>query len=364
MLDGLPDLSPQNKYENLTLTLAELGNKIKEKTTVTFDDFDEQPWLDFVHLNLQKLKHVYGPENLNENEIHTNDFTWTQNDKTIMITLITRQDRITIDNEKIDSPVLKGLWWGPVNNIEMISIGEEDNEMVQITFETEFRWPTLIKGGNPDAISAHYIALCALELENQLFFTNYLAYSAMHNCATSIRALSLLLLDDGRYEESAYWSLQSIVQFGDLLCGHIVAKQLINGMGVEKDARLAEYILCRLVKEGFPDAFFSLGRLYLEGDDGVEKAEEKAKFLLLLAAYQFGDERALKAVEALGIGPSAAEGSTPVQPIEPEAEAKGAERELTRNTSTVDWAIAGAVVASVGAAGFYALNKLFRHIRK
>ena len=372
LLESIPDLTPQNKYENLMGTLNDIAEGLE--ANIKLEAFNEDSWIEFVDKNLEKFDHSYGPDHLNENELHANDATWTQSDNQIMITLLTQKDKIKVDETGIECDVIKGKWWGPVKDIEVTSIGEEDNEITQITFSTTFTWPVLIKYGNPDAISAYYIALVALELERRDFFMMYLSYSAKNGCASSIRAYSLMCLESGRMEEAVYWNIQAINKFGDLLCGHVLAGLLAKGKGVKKDARLAEYILCRLVNEGFADAWYSLGVMYYEGNDGVEKNEEKAKFLFLFSAYQLNDERAMEYVEKLGLSiPQVTDNEEPQIITDPEninnenntnnQENENAD-ETQEKTSVVDWAIAGSVVATVGAAGLYAANKILRFISK
>lgn len=370
-MEGFPDLSPQNKYENLTGTLNEIADKLRPK--IKGEIFEEDKWLEFIDQHLQDVKQIYGPDCLNENEIRRHDVSWSQDDNFISITLVAQRDKITCDEKKIESPVLQGLWWGPVSNLDITSIGQDDSEMVQINFETEFPWPTLIKGGEPDCISAHYIALCALELEKLDFFREYLFYSAQHKCASSIRAYAMLLLDSEKHEQAAFWNIQAVVLFGDLLCGYVFSKQLLVGLGIQKDAKLAEYILNRLVKEGYNDAFLSLGLLYLDGDEegGIRKEEDKGKFLILLSALNFGDQEAMQiAQERKILDPKDiaalendnAQNELPTAEVDENGQIinETNEEDSNEKTSIVDWAIAGGVVASVSAMGLYALRKIFK----
>lgn len=359
------ELNPHKQYPNLTNTLAELAEKLRPQ--VRGEPFQEDQWLEFINQHLQDFSDTtFCEKDLQENEKRMHDATFSQTDNLITITLLTQDDKVAYDEQKIDSPVLKGLWWGPVTNIEKTIIGEGDNQVVQLCFNTEYHWPTLIKGGEPDCISAFYISLVAFKLQKIDFFRQYLFYSAQHKCSTAIRAYALILLDNERFPQAAFWNIQAILVSGDHLCAHVLAKQLLHGTGVDQDVLLAEFLLCKLVGYSFSDAFLTLGDLYTCGDpdSGIEADDEKAKFLIFMAAYHFQDERAMKYIQDhhwIQDTPNIEENPDYIENLgeNPQDTQENGENPEDKS-SLLDWAIAGSVVASVGAVGLYALKRFLK----
>ena len=109
-------------------------------------------------------------------------------------------------------------------------------------------------------------------------------------------AYGLTLLDDD-HTAAAHFMARGAMHFGDHTCAFVLASMLIDGDGIDQNPPLAEYILCRLCKEGFKDAYYRLGLLYLNGGLGVKKMPKRAKKIFEISAFGLGEQIAAEKLE-------------------------------------------------------------------
>ena len=340
---GIPDLTPQNQIKNLTGVLQQILGATYKYAKIT--KLDETEWLAYIADHYQEVQQVYSTESLDE-EDRDKAVTWLQDGDFISITIREPRDQITVDESRITCSSLKGIWWGPVKKVTVDDVGD----LTQINLDVDIRWPCLVRGGDPDPDSCCYLALVALELKQLEMCQMWLRHGAILQSRTCMRSYAMVLTDNAQWPEAIHWLTRCIISFQDHRSGYTLASVLLrHDNDFMQDARLAEFMLCRLCLEGFPEAYFRLGRLYLNGADGVNPEPEKARFLLSLAAIRFQDEEAARILETADFSG---------EKKEEEEEVK--EEEEKERTSPVDVAIAGGIIAGIAAIGFTA----FRYFRR
>jgi len=314
--------------------------------------FDETEWSSFIEKNKKNVKIHCSEEYLVDGDKDAS-FKWIQDTITITIsiTLEIPENEIQCDENGIKSSKLNGEWWDKINNLEIVSVGE----LTQITFETEYEWPTLIKGGKPDGYSAFYLAIIALELKNSPFCECWLKYASIQGNHSAQVSYVLNLFDQERYEEAIHWLSRCILMFSDDMCGYLLANLLLEGKGYTQNAPIAEFILCRLSLQGFPSALTLLGKVYLNGYPGVKKEPQRAKMLFQIASIKFEDEEARKILDTADFSESVQTDSE-VQPKEEEVEKEEKKHEPT----IFDYAIAGGVIASIFVLGYFSYKRFYR----
>ncbi|OHT05668.1 hypothetical protein TRFO_05789 [Tritrichomonas foetus] len=394
MFDDLKEFSnefiPQNKISDFEAILKQINTETSP--AVANIKLDESQWIDYLTQNHgndhenpnlsennsnendnnenEKSENVkpieftstFGPNDLNDLEEKKQDVSWVQTSNFIQITLITPINTIKYDDKRIDSPVLSGEWFGKVMNMEINDLSNDGNSLVQLEFDVDCKWPLLIKYGNPDPLSAYYIAITALNQGQFQVFEHYLEYAAFHNVYTAQRTLVYVMLEQQKYEKCIHWITSCLLKFEDNMNLKLLANRLLAGEGITKNEALAEYILCRLCAMNYSEAFFTLGKLYLFGAKKVRKQKLKAKYLLERYTHENFDEEDEDRKEAVELLKN--EDFTPDEEEEDETEDEqiGGENEesVRAKTSLVDWALAGGVVAAASAVGVFALRRLLR----
>ena len=353
--DYITELAPQNKFTNLTAILEKIMGQTYK--SVNIHKLNEDPWFKFLSEHKEEVTQVHDIEDLNELDEGRENVHWLQNSNFIQITLSTNIDEIKADETKIESPVLRGQWWGTVKNMEITDLSGENNPLVQIEFDVDCKWPLLIKGGNPDTFSSFFIAKSALDCNQFDIFEEYMLNAAVNGCYTAQKTMAFVMMDQKRFESCVHWLSRCILLHNDVFCTYLLCKKLLEGEGIEENAPLAEFMLCRLCIQNFTDAFFALGKLYLYGKPGVRPMKEKARFCLqkyVEDTFQEDDEDRQEAIKLL-------ESEDFTQTEEEIQSQKEGPTEEEGKASIVDWALAGGVVAAAGAAGLMAIKRFFRH---
>lgn len=347
-MEQLLNFNPQNQFQNLFSLYS--GLRDESKKNVDFTEADEAEWLEYINEKLDS-----GIEPIGYDALFYRDsrqpYKWMQEGNSVRIEYKHPLEGIIVTNEKIESSDLNGLWWGKVEEVKTSQNGE--NTLIELT--VTYRWPILIKGGNPDALSAFFIGLVAYRLQITKFCEMWLKKAAIMEQKSAIHTYALMLIDQKKYQEASYWVIHSILTNSDDECGYEFANMLMNGLGIEKNARLAEYILCRLCSEHFPPALTLLGQLYLSGAEGVEPMTEKAKVLLTIAAFQNDDPMAAQLLNEANL--LAQESSAPL-PVEDEL-GTIPEQNIDQKIelSTTDYLIAGAVIAGTALGALFLLGR-------
>ena len=341
---GIPDLTPQNRIQNLTAVLERLAGDTYKYAKIV--KLDETEWLPYIESHRGDVEQVYNSDALDA-EDKTQPVTWLQDGDLVAITIQEPVDSITVDHEKIKCSSLHGLWWGPVKDVSVTGVGD----ITQINLDVDCRWACLVRGGDPDAVSCYYLALVALELKEHRMCQMWLQHGAILGNHTCMKDYAMVLTDNRQWAEAIHWLVRCVMLFQDHRCGYSLASVLLNHENnFLQDPRLAEFMLCRLCLEGFPEAYFRLGQLYLNGAEGVEPEREKARFLLSVAAVKFQDEAAMRILQDADFSQ---EGSGAAKEEEEEKEEK-------ESTSVVDVAIVGGILVGLAAAGFAALRRFRR----
>ncbi|KAH0791528.1 hypothetical protein GPJ56_004515 [Histomonas meleagridis] len=350
---NVTDLTPQNKIQNLTAELERIVASTYPYAKI--EKLDENEWSTMIESRKNEVKGVYGSDDLLEDD-RKQSTTWIHDNNVMVITLQTSKSEITCNEESIESPVLKGKWWGKVSNLEVTEICDD---VVQITFETdpEENWPCLIKGGDPDAVSCYYLAYISLELKELLFCDMWLAHASVLGNHSALLSYVTYLYDAEKYEACNHFAARCILKFGDQICGFILAKNLIEGKGVYQSGSIGEFMLCRLALQHFPDAYYELGRLYLNGCEGVQPMIEKAQFLLQMSAYRYGNQKAQEILKTADFSPSNKEEKAE---IEKSKKVQNEQKENKSETSILDWVIAGGITIAAGIAGYTIFRRFFR----
>lgn len=348
------DMTPQHRVENLSGELERIMASTHRHARI--EPLDESSWLPFVTSHRSSVANTYGNDMLLEDDQRSPPFTWLQEGDRVVVTLQLSQSDVSVTAEGIDSSALRGRWWGAVSDVEAFDVGG----ITQITLSTAAgeHWPYLVIGGSPDAASCYFLGLVALELKQFEFAEMWLARSSCLECHSALTSYVMTLYDQGRYAESCHWAARCVLRFHDQLCGFVLAKCLLEGRGVAQSPGIAEFMLCRLVLQGFPDAFCELGRLYLNGAEGVEPMVEKAKYLLTLAAFQYGDGAAKELLEVADFSPSKREEESTEKEGKKEEEKKKKEDE--EQPGVVDWVITSGIVAAAAVAGYALFRRFFR----
>lgn len=349
------DIVPQNKIENLTSEIERIMTYTHKYAKI--ERLNEVTWLPFIQKEKSNVKNIYNNDMLIDEDKKNPPVTWIYENNKMFITLQAPKDDVQVTEERIDSPVLRGKWWGKVSDLEVLDVAD----IVQISFTTDEKenWPYLIIGDNPDGTSCYFLGLISLELHDPKFAEMWLARSSCLECHSAITSYVMTLFEQERYEECCHWASRCIIKFGDQLCGYILAKNLIDGRGVFKNPQIGEFMLCRLVLQGMPDAFCELGKLYLNGNDGVEPMVEKAKYLLTLAAYQFNDDEAKRLLNDADFSPSRREEENEKN----ESENKNNEDKTDNNensVSIIDWIITSGLVAATALTGYVLFRRFYK----
>ncbi|OHT02758.1 hypothetical protein TRFO_30003 [Tritrichomonas foetus] len=385
--DYVTSLTPQNKFTNFTGILEKIAGETHR--AIKIHRLEEDEWFSFLESQKPHFSRSFGPDDLAEMEPNRYIVKWDQDENThhIRITILAPRDEIECDDKKVYNSYLKGEWWGPISNLDIQDISEDENPKVQIDFDTTEKWPLLIRGTRPDPFSCYYIALAALDQGQYSVFHEYLSHAALSDCYTAQRDLAMVLLDQEKYEESVHWLARCSLLHQDQICLYVLSKRLLDGKGIRQSAPLAEFILCRLAIQGFVDAFFTLGKLYLKGQDGVEPNRENARMLLekyIFASQNEDDQDRVMALQLLNeeFPPETEENAESEKTAEKIAEQlnedlneKHTIEEKEKNEkekgkmmtkkeggyeSAIDWALAAGVVAAVSAAGLFAIRRIFR----
>lgn len=351
MQGELLDLVPQTKFENLSAIYLKIAGQYHKYATIK--PLDETEWLEFINKNLEAIDTPLELDNLNDND-QEQKVKWFQEDNFMSITIQAQRDDITCTEERITSPVINGLWWGPIKNLDIMEIGD----IVQITFDTTFKWPYLIKGGNPDGLSCYFIALIALQLKELELCNMWLKQASMLAQKSAMRSYAMVLVDAKQYNEAIHWLARGCALNQDVICEFTLASFLLEGIGIEQNAPLAEFIFCRLCLQGLPPAYTKLGRLYLNGAPGVAPMREKAHALLSIAGYQFGDDLAIKILETADFSDNKVEAKEESK----EEKNNESEKETPKEESStfLDWLIGGTVIAGASIGAYYLFNVVRR----
>lgn len=321
------EIIPQNNFDDL----GEIYRKIIDRNHkyIKLSKIDEIEWLSYINRNIQSYEGSITINDLNESD-RNHPVQWINKQNKITITLKENKNRISISKERIDSPVLKGIWWGEVKDYTV----DEKDELVKIALITTFNWPFLIKGGDPDPLSAYFLAIISLRLGNKVFYNKWLEYSSNLGQKSAIRSYSMILVNKKRYLEAVYWLAKSAYLNQDHICEYVLSILLLSGQGIEKNAPLAEFLLCRLCKI-MPKALTKLGKLYYSGNTGVKIDKEQAYQLLRIAAEEYKDAAAQAILDNFQMNDE-------------------------KYTSISDWILASAFIFGSALGLFY----LFNHIKR
>ena len=294
---------PQTKLENLSYCLERILMTTQSKWQPI--KYDENKWFETIE---NHKKDIADGLVINERYLTADNnekkYTWKQTDDFIQIVLPNvNEEDVTINlesnsisaygaNKEYPFPVLSGVFWDKVKSFSTIQLGEITQ--IELTLESTDAWPILIKGMNPDGLSCFYIATLANCFNDKDAVLFYLQKGALYQNHSSTLAYALTLLDADNKPAAVNFFARGALTFGDHTCAFCLSSLLISGDGIGPNPPVAEYMLCRLCKEGFSDAYYRLALLYLKGDLGVEKMPKRAKKIMEIAAFGMNDEQALK----------------------------------------------------------------------
>lgn len=223
-------------------------------------------------------------------EFHKNVWTWYyqfENDaNVIVITLYGVQpENVSADCTSISSPTLSGLWWSPVDNVEVSSNG--DNAVVKIWPPKHF--PVLIKGGeNIDPLSATYLGMMSLmSFKNMKWFKTWMHFAAEKGEQNAQQLLGAWLLQVGKEDEGKHWLARCVLEHDDDKAKIVLAEALFSGKGEISNPPFAEHILCGLCKKGNADAHLLLAKLVLKDAPGVPYDMYRGLELMKIAAEKY-----------------------------------------------------------------------------
>lgn len=367
--DYITELIPQNQYTNLPGIIEKIA--VETHKNVSIHPLNESEWLRYLSEHpTAEFTRIFGSDDLNDLDTGKGNVNWIQNGYFIQVTLFIARDEVQCDTEGIESPILTGKWFGSVSDIEINDLSTDGNNLVQIEFNVDRKWPLLIKGGYPDKYSAFYIAEAALDQSLFDVFEEYLTYSALQECYSAMKTIAMVKNDQKCYGAAINWYCRCIILHDDLTYLYFLADQLLRGEGIKKNEGLAEFILCRLCIEKFVNAFYLLGKLYLTGSEDqqtVKPMKNKARFflekfvndsMLTLGPDDDHVKDAINLLENEDFTPTAYE----IEQDARENEQTNQEAHTPETKTTVlDWALAGSVVASIGAVGLYAFKRFMKN---
>lgn len=201
-------------------------------------------------------------------------YVWDQEGDMITIRYAAKyplvENEIEIDNTKIDTQFLSGIWYGPVKQYEYKIKGKD----ITITLQVDKFWPILIRGGSMDIDSAFQLANYC---ENSGFSDEgliLLKYAANRYHDQATLALAEIAFNDSRSSEALYWFSRYSPLKTNLSALTRVAFVLVDFEGDE--ARIAENLLIQLFLAGEKDVLFHLGYLYLRHPGDFKPNDELA----------------------------------------------------------------------------------------
>ena len=363
--EDLTLLEPQTQIENLTHCLERILMTTQSAWKVI--KFDEDNWYSKLEEHKQEFNSIVIDERVLTDDKNDIKYTWKQTDDYIQISL-PNVDESAVQFEKernfisvygtdpqYQFPVLAGVFYGKVESLQTTSLG--GITQIELQLESSEHWPLLIKGGQPDGLSAFYIASLASTIQYFDAVLFYLQKGAIYMNHSATLTYALTLLEGGQKEAAAHFFARGALHFGDHTCGFMLSCLLIDGDAIEPNPPVAEYILCRLCKEGFNDAYMRLGNLYLKGNLGVKKMPKRAKKLLEIAAYGFNDADALEEYQSIDWDSIIKESE------EKDKAEKEQQIEFEKHKDEpigADFLVAAGVIAGVAALGFTIYKKFFK----
>jgi len=331
------NLEPQNKIPSLIKALETLC--VRTHSSIKIISIDGEMWENCLIENREKIQEL----KINDACLLPLDkkasYKWNQQDGLVTVIIINPESEITADEDGIDSLNIKGKWWGKAKDVQISKF----EGFIEISFYADEEWPVVIKGGNTDPLSAYYLANIALSIGLSEFAEYWLQVSSMGNSHSGMFSYAMLLMDKEKHTEAIHWHSRCIMNFGDHQAGYCLAYLLHKGNSEIKDGPLAEYILCRLCTEKFPDAFTQLALLYINGFEGVRKDKEKAHSLLSIASLIYNDERATDLLSQINW--------EDISDQKPENNQKESEFSL------IDIILGGATIGMIGVLGFFAWKR-------
>lgn len=204
----------------------------------------------------------------------------------IVITLYdVKPESVSADCTSISSPVMSGLWWSSVENVEVSSNGE--NTVVKIWPPKHF--PVVIKGGeNIDPLSATYLGLMSLmSFKNMKWFKAWMHFAAEKGEQNAQQLLGAWLLQVGKEDEGKHWLARCVLEHDDDKAKIVLSEALFSGKGEISNGPLAEHILCGLCMKGNADAHLILAKLVLKDAPGVPYDMYRGLELMKIAAEKY-----------------------------------------------------------------------------
>jgi hypothetical protein len=240
-------------------------------------------------------------------EIHSDAFckgrsvpwTWRFDESAGRVEIELRtQMKLTISEKEISSPLLRGEWWTPISDLDVVPLGQK----MKITFRPEARGPLLIRSGDViDPHSMFFLGLFAMHVKaDPKFFFGWMTMAALAGEPSAQHWLGRKLLEEER-PESVHWLARSVLEHADGESTVTLCWLLWGGPKEVRNELLAESLLISEANRGNGAAVSQLGWLYMNGCGEVEKQEVLGRKLLQIAAGPFGYKDAqekLKQIES------------------------------------------------------------------
>ncbi|KAH0795649.1 putative trichohyalin [Histomonas meleagridis] len=255
------------------------------------------------------------------------NWVWELSTEKSKITVILKNvepSNVSVTENTISSPKLSGEWWAPIEDID---ISFKDNSTI-LTFHPTAHFPLLIRGGsNVDPHSMFFLAMFSIRHSRLDFFKQWGTMSAFEGEPNAQYFMGKYFLNVQDYPNAVFWLSHSVLDHGNEDCTSELAKFLWTVESNYRNPVLAENLLCGLCRNGNPNSFLELGKMYLHGCKGFKSQPKKGKILLKFVVDVYKSQEAKKLLDEFD------------------------------DTSLVDYAIATVAVLAVAACGYFGWKK-------
>lgn len=210
-------------------------------------------------------------------------YLWKQEGKSITITFDTskknqeiKKEDIVIDETKIKSPFLSGIFFEKVNKYDVII--EDKNVIIKLDVNNE-NWPCIIVDGDMDENSLLILGfLCKLQGLYEQFIILLTKGGIKSNliCCTS---LGMYFAQNERVDECFYWFVKTYLISEDIMLFLFLFNILFEAK-TRSCFVLLENMMIKLAKADVPEAYHNLGLIYLveDFDQNFDLAKEYLQY--------------------------------------------------------------------------------------